>query len=267
VLYLGGPKRTSKGKTMPVGTHLIEKHLVELGLISEAQLQEARLSATGSKRPILDELIELGYLTDDQVVAAFQGADPAIELVDLRTVVPDPSVTARIPYALSQRYSALPLEMREGQIVVAMTNPWDLMATDDLALAAGELILPVLARRTELLKAIEELYNLDGSVYDLCKNLATDETIEIAVNKTSDQRGVAELQADAGAAPMIRVVNLIISDALKAGASDIHIEPTSEQLVVRYRVDGVLRTALELSPKLAPALVSRIKILSEMDIA
>jgi type IV pilus assembly protein PilB len=252
---------------MPVGTQLIDKHLIELGLITEAQLQEARLSAAGSKRPILDELIELGYLTDDQAVAAFRGADPAIELVDLRAVVPDPSVTARIPYTLSQRYSALPIEMRDGQIVVAMTNPWDLMATDDLALAAGELILPVLARRTELLKAIEELYNLDRSVYDLFKNLASEETVEITADKGGDERAVAELQADAGAGPVIRVVNLVISDALKKDASDIHIEPTSEQLVVRYRVDGVLRTVLELSPKLGPPLISRIKILAEMDIA
>ena len=141
------------------------------------------------------------------------------------------------------------------------------MATDDLALAGGGPILPVLARRSELLKAMEQQYNLDGSVYDLCKNLATEETIEISQTKEDEARGVAELQADAGAAPVIRVVNLMISDALKAGASDIHVEPTSEQLVVRYRVDGVLRTVLELSPKLAPALISRIKILAEMDIA
>jgi type IV pilus assembly protein PilB len=157
--------------------------------------------------------------------------------------------------------------VRDGQIVVAMTNPWDLMATDDLAMAAGEPILPVLARRADLLRTIEDLYSLDGSVYDLFKNLSTDETVEIAASGSGDEHAVAELQGDANAAPVIRVVNLVISDALKKGASDIHVEPTSDQLVVRYRVDGMLRTVLELSPKLGPSVISRIKILSQMDIA
>ena len=252
---------------MTVATHRIDKHLVELGLVTPAQLEEARLSAAGSKRPMLDELIDLGYLTDDQLIEAVHSADPTIELVDLKITAVEESVVARVDYALTQRHTAMPIEIRDGELVVAMVNPWDVLAADDFALATGEPIHPVLARRAELLEAIERHYNLDGSVYDLCKNLAADDTLEFTQEDADDTRGTAQLEADAGAAPVIRLVNVVVSDALKARASDIHIEPTSAHLVIRYRVDGVLRTVLELPVKLTPAVISRVKILANMDIA
>ena len=256
---------------MATGLQRIDRQLIELGLVTPSQLEEAQLSAAGSKRPTVDELIELGYVRDDEVVSAFQAADPAIEFVDLATADAvariDESLLERIPYSLTQRHSALPIEERGGELVVAMTNPWDLMATDDLALAAGMPVYPVLARRTELLNAIEQHHSIDSSVYDLCKNLSAEDSIVVTSAGSYDARAVAELGPEAEDAPVIRLVNLMISDALKQDASDIHVEPTSEQLVVRYRVDGVLRTVLELPARLTPAVISRIKILAGMDIA
>jgi len=256
---------------MATGLQRIDRQLIELGLVTPAQLEEAQLSAAGSKRPMVDELIELGYVRDDQVVAAFQAVDPGIELVELASADAegriDESLLERIPYSLTQRHSALPIEERGGELVVAMTNPWDLMATDDLALAAGMPIYPVLARRSELLSAIEHYHSMDSSVYDLCKNLSGEDSIVVTSAGSYDARAVTELAAEAEDAPVIRLVNLMISDALKQDASDIHVEPTSEHLLVRYRVDGVLRTVLELPARLTAAVVSRIKILAGMDIA
>jgi len=252
---------------MAVGTYRIDRQLIELGLVSAPQIEEARLSSATSKRPVLDELIELGHLAEGDLVTAFQAANPGIEVIKLAGHVVDPSVLIRIPQVLAERYSALPIEVRDGELVVAMTNPWDIMATDDLAIAAGGAVRPVLAQRSELLEAIGRHYDSDSSAYDLYRDTPADEGIEICKREAADNRDVAELRADADTAPVIRLANLIISDALKVTASDIHVEPTSEQLIVRYRVDGVLRTALELPLKLTPALISRIKLLAGMDIA
>jgi type IV pilus assembly protein PilB len=252
---------------MSLSLQRLDTHFVEQGLISPAQLEEARLSSAGSKRPVLDVLIELGFLSDDDVVNAFRNVDSAIELVDLKAAPIDVSLVQRIPYMLAQRYSAIALEENDFELTVAMTDPWDLMATDDLSMAVGKPIRAVLARRSDLQHAIDEFYNVDGAVYDLYKNLSSDENIVVTPTGSYDARAVAELQGEAGEAPVIRLVNLTISDALKEGASDIHIEPTSEHLVVRYRVDGVLRTVLELPARLTPAVISRVKILAGMDIA
>ena len=252
---------------MAAGLQRIDKCLIDRGLISPEQIEEARLSAKGSKRPILDELIELGYLGDDDLISAFLSADPTLRVADLQAVSVDQSLLSRVPYTLTQRHTALPIEVRDGELVVAMTNPWDLMATDDLSLAAGEPVRPVLARRADLLEAIERFYCVDGSVYDLCKHMQADDSIEVTAAGELEGRAVAELETSAGDAPVVRLVNLIVADGLKQNASDIHIEPTSEKLIVRYRIDGVLRTVLELPSRLTPAVTSRIKILAGMDIA
>ncbi|MBN1919333.1 MAG: type II/IV secretion system protein [Verrucomicrobia bacterium] len=252
---------------MTAGLQRIDRRLIDMGLISEDQIDEARLSSKGSKRPILDELIELGYLGDDDLISVFLSADPSLAVADLRAVSVDQSLLCRVPYALTQRHSALPIEVRDGELVVAMTNPWDLMATDDLSLAAGEPVRPVLAKRSDLIEAIERFYCVDGSVYDLCKHMQADDAIEVTPAGEIDSRTVAKLETSAGDAPVVRLVNLIIADGLKQNASDIHIEPTSEKLIVRYRIDGVLRTVLELPSRLTPAVTSRIKILAGMDIA
>jgi type IV pilus assembly protein PilB len=249
-------------------TKRLDKVLVSRQLVSEEQVKEARGRSLGSKRPIQDELVELGYITEEQIVELFTSIDEQIEKADLSKVNIDIEAVKLVPYDMTQKYSLIPLKIDKPHLICAMSNPMDIMAIDDVKNITHLEVKPMVALRSEIMEAVRISYDLDESIYDLYKNMmATDDVTVVSGETDNDGVPASELEKDASMVPIIKLVNMMIGDAIKCRASDIHLEPKTEEIELRYRVDGVLRKVMELPISLLPAVISRIKILSDMDIA
>lgn len=237
-------------------------------MVSEEQVKEARGRSLGSKRPIQDELVELGYVTEEQIVELFTSIDEQIEKADLSKINIDIEAVKLVPYDLTQKYSLIPLKIEEPRLICAMSNPMDIMAIDDLRNITRLQVKPMVAARSEIMEAVRISYDLDESIYDLYKNMMnTDDVTVVGTDTDNNGAPATELEKDASMVPIIKLVNMMIGDAIKCRASDIHLEPKTEEIELRYRVDGVLRKVMDLPISLLPAVISRIKILSDMDIA
>ncbi len=237
------------------------------GLVTYEQVQEARQRALGSKRPLQDELVNMGFVTEDQIVNFFQSADSTIETVDLYSAKIDPNAVNLVPYDLTQKRGLIPIGVKDNTLICAMSNPFDIIAMDEIKQLTGFAVKPMVASRRAIMEAVKRDYNLDESVYDLYKNLPEGEDITIIRDGKDGHESIFELEEDAKMIPIIKLVNMMITDAIKMRSSDIHLEPKTNELELRYRIDGVLRKIMGLPMELLPALISRIKILSELDIA
>src|SRR5205814_8222518 len=168
------------------------------------------------------------------------------------------------------RYLALPIEI-EGRntLVMAMADPLNVSALEDLRFHAGMFIKPVLAAPSQLLAAIERYYHLDSSMNEVVQSIIQSEN-EVVVNayaESDERQAIEELMREAEGRPIVRLANWLLHRAVEEGASDIHIEPQSNELVVRLRVDGLLREEQRQPKWTQGAIVSRFKVLSNLDIA
>ncbi|HOF86754.1 MAG TPA: ATPase, T2SS/T4P/T4SS family [Armatimonadota bacterium] len=267
---------TSRGPKIPIG-----KILLEQGVITADQLKQA-LAVQKTKNEKLGRiLIELGFVSERQVLAAY-AQQLAIPLYD-PTVAPDPSVAKVIPDHLVQRYNVVPLRRDGNKLVVAMLDPSNVFALDDLRLVTGFDIDPVLATPDDMdalrssqgaAPAAESsmttaLAVAAGAEGDSQEGAADFNTMVEAIRRPdapgqTDDDGTMDVTEDA---PVIRMVNVLIQNAIKEGASDIHVEPDRKHVRIRYRIDGVLYEMMSL-PKFAHApLISRLKIMADMNIA
>ena len=201
--------------------------LVGAGLITEEQLKTALSDKSKSQR-LGDVLLQKGYITEQQLIEVleFQLGVPHVSLYRYPF---DPNLFNLIPEETAKRNLIVPLKKDGNRLVVAMSDPMDFYAIDDLQLATGFQIETAIATRDEILRTISKYYNDDSSLEELMDDLSRVET-----NQEDRQSG----QEDA---PVVRLVNQLLSNAVTQKASDIHIDPHETKLVIRYRVDGVLR--------------------------
>ncbi|MEJ2060070.1 MAG: ATPase, T2SS/T4P/T4SS family [Gammaproteobacteria bacterium] len=236
------------------------EYLVHKGIISEDQLRIALTEQQRSQRQLGQILVQLGFLTES-VLRDFLGEVLGQESIDLGRVVPDPAALELIPKDLARRYKLLPVnyDKETGELLVAMADTYDLLAQDKLlAHLGGRLIVkPVLAGGAEIETAIDQYY---GHVLSLEGILQEIETGEIDYQSLTTE-------SEEYSQPVVRLVNAIISDAVKRDASDIHFEPERGFLRVRYRIDGVLRQVRSLHRNYSPAIVVRLKVMAHMNIA
>jgi type IV pilus assembly protein PilB len=247
----------------------LEKALLQKGLVNEEQLLDAKKKSHGSKRPVQDELVEMEYIKEDALLEAIAELNPHAQVVNLETTEISNDVAQKVPYDLTQKYCIIPVTIEKGYIALAMSNPGDVMAIGDVEAVTKMMVRPLLATRSSIMQAIKNIYNLDETVYDLYKNLGIDANVEI-VGKESDSAqsiNLRDMSNDAKMAPVIKLVNLIIGDAIRTRASDIHLEPRANDVDLRYRIDGMLKSVMTFPKRLHPAVISRIKILSDLDIA
>ena len=248
----------------------LEKTLLQKGLINEEQLLDAKKKSQGSKRPVQDELVGMEYIKEDELLEVIAELSPHATIVDLETTEISSEVVQKVPYDLTQKYSIVPVSIEKNTIVLAMSNPDDVMAIADVEAVSGMMVKPVLARGSQIMQAIKAVYNLDETVYDLYKNLGIDTNVEIISRESEGHMqniNLKDMADDSKMAPVIKLVNLIIGDAIRTRASDIHLEPRANDVDLRYRIDGALKSVMTFSKRLHPAVVSRIKILSDLDIA
>ncbi len=230
--------------------------LIQTGAITKEQLDDAlqQQSANKSGKGMLGRtLVQLGYCTEDDIarVVALQNDVP---YVSLETYKIDEAATSLITPEIARRYSALPIGFSGDKLLVAMMHPKDIIAADDLRIHTGYDFQPVVCADGELSAAIERYSRAMASVEQ-----TSEEETEI--------EEVAPEVDDASEKPAVHLANTIFNQAVRAGASDIHIEPQEKSMRVRFRIDGVLHDAMQPSKKLHPPLVSRIKVMANMDIA
>lgn len=246
--------------------------LLEEGLMSKEKLEEVLNEYKKLERvlPFPEYLVSAGYITEKQKVqllAKLWG----VPFVDLFESPPSEDVVRLLPRDIAFRLTAIPIKLEgDGRLIVAMKNPLDVFAIDQMRLITGMDIDPVMAVSEEIEHFLTELHPLTFPVKETveralatAKNLGMDTGISAEVEEVSPER----LQQMAEEAPVVGLANLIISQAITERASDIHVEPQAENVRVRYRIDGVLREALKLPKEIQPSLISRFKIISGMDIA
>ncbi len=239
--------------------------LVRNGLISQEQLLKAAADARANSTRIGYSLIKLGFIAEEELVRAIARLY-RVPAVDLEQVVIDPRVIRLVPADIALKHSILPLRRIGRTLTVAMVDPTDAGALDDLKFITRHDIEPVIAGEFTLRKQLEKHYETaDERLQELLEEIEA-EDIEV-LESEEEEVSLAALQAQIDDAPVVKLINGILTDAVMRGASDIHIEPYEKEIRVRYRIDGVLQEIMKPPLKMKAALTSRIKILSDLNIA
>ncbi len=218
-------------------------------------------------------LIELGFADDDAIttVLSRQYGVPSINLAYFEV---DPAVIKLIPVETAQKYMVIPLSRVGSTLTIAMADPTNVFAMDDIKFMTGFNVEPVVATETSIREAVEKYYGTPHAielkkVYDEIVQ-AERETFELDLDDSADSDqdiSIDQLQRSSEEAPIIRLVNLILSESIKKGASDIHVEPYEKDFRVRFRVDGILYNVMTPPLRLRDAITSRIKIMAKLDIS
>lgn len=226
--------------------------LIEAGLITEEQLQMA-LKDKNPKQKLGDVLIQKGFITEQQLIEVleFQLGIPHITLYRYPF---DPSLFSLVPKEMAKRRLIIPLKKEGEKLLVAMADPMDFFTIDDLRLSTGFHIETAIATKDDILRAINKYYDMDEGFEDLLLDR------EPSVQSSEEEKIVDK------DSPIVKLVNQIISNAATAKASDIHIDPHDTKIVIRNRIDGVLRTERSLPKHMQSVLTARIKIMANMDI-
>ncbi|GAV31515.1 type II secretory pathway, ATPase PulE/Tfp pilus assembly pathway, ATPase PilB [Coriobacteriaceae bacterium EMTCatB1] len=229
--------------------------LVRAGIITERQLNDALEvhKATGS--PLGRVLVDLGYASQGAILSVM-ARQIGIPYIDFAQQKPDPAAIAVVPKDLANRYTLMPVEFdEEGRLVVAMADPHNVLALDDLRIITGYEIKPGISTKDDIVAAINEYYRVAEQI-DVDAGAVEEEEIDLS-----------QLTELVDEAPIVKLVNYIINKAVADRASDIHIEPQEKDLRVRYRIDGVLHEMMRSPKSTQQAIISRFKIMSDMDIA
>lgn len=233
--------------------------LVNVGKLSEEQLQQALKEQQKSGKKLGEILVEKQYVTERDIIQVLE-FQLGIPHVDLNKYFVDPEAPQLIQEKIARRNTLIPIKIDRGKLVVAMADPLNIFAIDDIKIATGMEVEPVISTRENILSAIEQFYNRQNaekaleefrSQYDVDSINELDEEVLNEINN----------------APVVKLINSIIRQAVKSNASDIHIEPFEEKLRVRIRIDGDLQEIMTPSKSTHSAIVTRIKIMGKMDIA
>lgn len=240
---------------------------VEEGLITPYQLQLAinKQVELGGNDPIAKVMVDLGLITErDKVRCTGRAWD--IPFADLTVEAPSQDALQALTPQFAKRFNVLPLRIDDGTFHVAMANPLDVFVIDELSMNTGMEIQPYIAVESEISQALSEYYSSDVSVSHELDGVMKDFDADLG-DAFSSTKEEDETLDEADEAPVIRLANLIVNQAVADKASDIHIEPRKEEVVVRYRIDGIMVEVMRLPRKISNALTSRFKIIANMDIA
>ncbi|NLT54116.1 MAG: Flp pilus assembly complex ATPase component TadA [Actinomycetales bacterium] len=231
--------------------------LLEGGLVDEAELAAAYDEHQRAGRSLGRVLVEHGVLSEAQLVEAL-AQQIGLPFVDLAEYTVDGAAVALVPAAVCRRHTVLPVGFDEGKLVLVMADPANVFALDDVRSLTGLEPRPAVATRDDLLAAIDRYYRADADLDDLSSSLVQEDDTDDDLSK------LREVVEDA---PIVKYVNLLITQAIQDGASDIHIEPGERDLRVRYRIDGVLHEVMRSPRSIQSGVISRLKIMSDIDIA
>jgi len=242
--------------------------LTKAQLISAQQLEHALEEQKQSGGRLGEHLVRLGYVSEEDILDCLS-QQYGVPSINLRHFDIDESIIRLIPADVARKYQFIPVSKTGATLTVAMADPTNVFAMDDITFITGYRVEPVVAAEEALREAIDKYYGTTHAMElkKVMEDLSTVEEASLEVLEEEDDIDITDLEASADEAPVVRLVNLILTDALKRGASDIHVEPYEKSYRVRFRIDGVLYEIMNPPMKLKEAIASRLKILSKLDIA
>lgn len=246
---------------------MLNKH----GVLNNLQVQELMRIQQQRKDPAIKLIVDAGWITE-QAIHALIIKELLIQQVALNEFAVDPAVAALVPVSLCQRQLVVPLKVEGKRLMLAMADPLDAGLIDDLRFVTGLEIMPVLATTAAIQAKIAEICQTAGivDITDLEVNFGTAdpyEGIEVVIEDDDDMLSLDELLRGTDAPPAIRLVNSVLLEAIRLGASDIHIQPRAKSVIVRLRIDGVLVDKMQIPHSMYQSIVSRIKVMAELDIS
>ena len=239
--------------------------LIRQGIISANQLAEAQQMARGSGKKVGLTLVDLGYATAEEVMRAI-AEESGYDYIDLSEVAIPPSIIELVPESVARENAILPMDDVDGALRVIVSDPMDFETLDKLRFILNRKVEIALAPREAIVDAINRHYGLtEGESADSMLQEFTDTAIDFT--ETEETAAAVDETVDETSAPIVRLVHLLITEAVQLRASDIHVEPFENRVRIRYRIDGVLQERDSPPRRLHGAILSRIKILSKIDIA
>lgn len=228
--------------------------LLDAGVISEEQLQQALGEQKELKMRLGDVLLSQGYITQQQFIEVleFQLGIPHVQLYRQKI---EQKVINLLPQKLAEQHGVIPLRVEGSKLVLAMSDPLDYYAIDEIRMSTGLRVEPVIASKDELVRAIKRYYGLQETIEQINQNLQSQDIYDPAQTIEEDD------------SPVVKTVNQVIIQAVQLGASDIHIDPQEDSLRIRYRVDGIMRTERTLPPNMHSVIVARVKIMANLNVA
>ena len=243
--------------------------LVKENLITTEQLKKALEHQRQNGGKLGSVLMKLGYITDDQITGVLS-RQYGVPSINLKYYEVDQNVIKLIPQDTAVRYQIVPLSRVGSTLTIAMTDPTNVFAMDDIKFMTGFNVEPVVASESAISDAIAKFYgdtSNDEALSQVMKDLADQEDADLELAGDQEDLDAAALEKAAEEAPIIKLVNLVLTDAVKRGASDIHVEPYETDLRVRFRIDGMLQSVMSPPFKLKDAITSRMKIMAKLDIS
>jgi type IV pilus assembly protein PilB len=243
---------TAKRKPKQLGQILLEQ-----GLLEHEQLERALEEHRNTPKSLGRVLIDLGYIRERDLVRAL-AEQVGLEFVDLTEYRIDPVIATLIPEAICRRYRALAIGERDGKLLVAMSDPANVYALDDIRTITGRDVQPVVATANDVEQAIAKFTGMGDQVEALASE---------AVEALEQEADLTDVEAAVEDAPIVKLVQAIMTQAVADRASDVHIEPTEKDVRVRYRVDGVLHEVMHSPKSIQNGLISRLKVMADLNIA
>jgi type IV pilus assembly protein PilB len=243
--------------------------LVKEKVITQEQLEQATKLQKESHTRLASALVKLGFLSDEDVTN-FLSRQYGVPAINLSYFEIDPAVVKLIPYETAKRYQILPLSRVGASLTIAMVDPTNVFAMDDIKFMTGFNIEPVVASESSIIEGIDKAYGTskEEELEQVMQSMNdAGDGADIEVQDEEQELELRELEKAADEAPIVKLVNLVLTDAVKRGASDIHMEPYEKEFRVRFRIDGILHLIMNPPLKLKDAITSRLKIMAKLDIS
>ena len=242
--------------------------LQQAGKITEEQLNQALAAQQSQGGRVGSHLVKLGYIDDEELVE-FLSQRYGVPAINLSEIEVDDSIIGIIPAEVARKYTILPVSKAGAKLTIAMVDPTNVFAMDDVKFMTGYNVEPVVASDSTLRGAIDQYYGSTHSIElkKVMEDLEDNEDADLEVLDEEEDLDLEALEQESEEAPVVRLVNIILTDAIKRDASDIHIEPYEKEFRVRYRIDGLLYEMMRPPLRLREAITSRMKIMAKLDIA
>jgi len=242
--------------------------LVKEKIITQEQLQQATKNQKENNSRLGAALVKLGFLTEEDFTN-FLSRQYGVPAINLAYFEIDASVVKLIPHETAKRYQILPLSRVGASLTIAMVDPTNVFAMDDIKFMTGFNIEPVVASESSIIEGIEKAYGTtqQEDLEQVMQSMTEVSDADVELQSEEAEMELADLERAADEAPIVKLVNLVLTDAVKRGASDIHMEPYEKEFRVRFRIDGVLQSIMSPPLKLKDAIISRVKIMAKLDIS
>ncbi|MCD6162627.1 MAG: type IV-A pilus assembly ATPase PilB [candidate division Zixibacteria bacterium] len=242
----------------------IGKMLVQAGKISEDQLSKALQMQENSEGRLGEILVKIGAIEDENIISEFVGKQLNIGALRLTDVELSPDIVKLIPQDIARKFNVIAVSKIGKSLIVAISNPNNIYVLDAIKFITGCNIQPVISPESVISKSIDNYYEDKGALDSIIAEI--DDELEV-VDVSEEEIAESDLQAQVQDKPLVKLVDSIIADAIRQGASDIHFECYEKRIRVRYRVDGTLQERAPIPFKYRPAIISRMKIMADLDIS